>query len=248
MQKILPALFIVTCICLSNSIDGMKRRKSSKNILQTNLIQIPLPNDIIPFLAGYSTPKMKNVLMKVCTTFNTLLKDKTLIIRTNPHTVSLKDKIKNMFECACSGNTDMIDFLLNVAHMRPDHKNSLGMTPLHYAMEKNNKNIVLLLLQHHADVSIPKPQIYPLHDAAYKGDTEYVMSLLASNVDLNPTLEDGNTPLSIAILEGHTEIEKLLRDAGAKEKRKQTFDEIILGPIDANRFRAVIQRNQKYPI
>jgi len=182
--------------------------------------------------------------MKINKNFNTSLKNRALIVRANPFTVNLSDKIKSGFEYAHSGNTEMIHFLLNVAKVNLNNKNILGMTPLHYAMEKDHQDTIQLLIKHGANVHEPKPKIYPLHDAVYKGDKEYVISLLALNVDPNSTLENDATPLSIAIDEGHVEIEKLLRTAGAKIARELSFDEMMMQPIKASDFRAFIMQGR----
>lgn len=247
MKKISHVLFVVIVICLSVPLYGMKRPQDGIQIIQQKII-LDFPNEILVRIMGHCKPKKKNLLMKVCAAFNMLLKNRELILRANPLTVRLSDIIKIMFECARSGNEKMIDFLLTTVRMYPDRKNCLGMTPLHYAMENNHQSIVQLFIDHGADVHESKPYIYPLHDAVYKGNKECVKSLIAKNVDVNITLENDATPLSIAIHEGHTEIEQLLRDAGAEEASDSSLNlgSSMLRPIDAKKFRALVRRNNNW--
>ena len=248
MKKILHTMLIITFVCFSSSLHGMKRKNSRAKATQKNQIQIApsLPTELIISIAGYCQPREKNLFMKVCKDFNMCLKNRELILRANPFTVSMADKIKGMFAYARSGNAEMIKFLLNAAKVCPDYRNSLGMTPLHYAMEKDHQNVVQLLIKHGANVHDPKPRIFPLHDAVHRGDKKYVKSLLALKVDPNVTLDNKATPLSIAIHKGYTKIEKLLRAAGAKQARKLSFDEAIMQPITAEGMRAAIARNNRY--
>ena len=54
-----------------------------------------------------------------------------------------------------------------------------------------------------------------LHDAAWKGDRAEVASLLLdAGADANANTEEGDTPLSEALRDGHTHTAELLRASG----------------------------------
>ena len=55
----------------------------------------------------------------------------------------------------------------------------------------------------------------PLHDAARAGDIAQARSLIEAGTDLNAIGEDGETPLTSAVLGGHEELAVLLLDRGA---------------------------------
>jgi ankyrin repeat protein len=55
----------------------------------------------------------------------------------------------------------------------------------------------------------------PLHQAARDGDVEQVGTLIDSGADLNAQGDNGETPLILAILEGHASVASLLIDGGA---------------------------------
>ena len=60
------------------------------------------------------------------------------------------------------------------------------------------------------------PSANPLHHAASEGDTERVIELLGSGVDIESMDEQGMTPLLVASAHGHVEVAKALLEAGAK--------------------------------
>ncbi len=117
MQK----TFIAMSVFLSSFMYGM-------NTDNTQLSHTKLFHKAITHLAGYSEPHGKNALMRVCKDFCVCLKDRELIVRANPFTVSLSDKIQSMFIYAISGNYVMIRVLLN-AGVIPDHQCRFGLTP-----------------------------------------------------------------------------------------------------------------------
>ena len=65
------------------------------------------------------------------------------------------------------------------------------------------------------------PSANPLHHAASEGDTERVMELLGSGVDIESMDEHGMTPLLVASAHGHVEVAKALLEAGANVNNKK---------------------------
>ncbi len=88
------------------------------------------------------------------------------------------------------------------------------MTPFQIASDNNQKEVMLLLAKHGAQVDKPV-EIHDLHKAVYYNDKEAVKVLLTCNV--NPNLaKDGIIPLIIALEMDNIEIAQLLVNAGAK--------------------------------
>jgi ankyrin repeat protein len=56
-----------------------------------------------------------------------------------------------------------------------------------------------------------------LHYAAVNGDIELVKYLIKHGANVNKATAEGSSPLFLAKLEGHNEIAKILRNAGAKD-------------------------------
>jgi ankyrin repeat protein len=55
----------------------------------------------------------------------------------------------------------------------------------------------------------------PMHDAAHDGDLEAVRALIAEDAGLNNPGDNGETPLILAILEGHAAVAEVLIEQGA---------------------------------
>ena len=93
--------------------------------------------------------------------------------------------------------------------------------PLAWACEKNNLEIVELLLAHGADVTTTfqgncAQKTYAcLHFAARNNNPALVDLLLAHGAPVNQQTSRGVTPLFTACEQGHTEVARKLLDAGA---------------------------------
>ena len=93
--------------------------------------------------------------------------------------------------------------------------------PLAWACEKNNQEIVELLLAHGADVTTTfqgkcAQRTYScLHFAARNNNPALVDLLLAHGAPVNQQTSRGVTPLFTACEQGHTEVARKLLDAGA---------------------------------
>ena len=113
--------------------------------------------------------------------------------------------------------------------------NKRGQTPLHTAAEEGSTEIVALLIEAKADMTIACQgktpldtatqqghteivdlieALFPLYAAAAKGDIALVTRLIEEGqVDINQTNDKGVTPLYITAEKGSTEIAVLLIEA-----------------------------------
>ncbi|HXR03674.1 MAG TPA: ankyrin repeat domain-containing protein [Verrucomicrobiae bacterium] len=103
--------------------------------------------------------------------------------------------------------------------------NMAGFTipPLEWAISSDNTELVKLLLDHGADVTV-KSDVgsTPLHSAADRGDLEIADILIAHGADVNAKITGGTTPLHEAAWNGHDDIVKLLLSKGAETDPKLT--------------------------
>ncbi len=218
MKKLFYSLLAITFICFSGSTHAMKRKNTTltiRNPQNTKQIQEPLwlPEETIAHIAGYCEPKEKNILMRLSHAFYTSLKNRTAILKANPFTVSMSDKIEDTIEYARLGNTEMIELLLN-SGVKANYKNILGVSPFHAASDNKQTKAMQLLVAQGADVNELK-ETHALHEAAYTGDKKTIQELLSLKINPNLPLKNGNTALFIASTKGRTEVVKLLIDAGA---------------------------------
>lgn len=127
-------------------------------------------------------------------------------------------------EWAVSRNREII--VRRMLETRPDMsiiRNSAGFTPLHLAVDQGMVDMVKLLLNAEADISLQsKRRDTPLHRAAKNGNMEVVQILLDSISSpetktsiLNTRNTDGNSPTMVAARSFHRPIVDLLISHGA---------------------------------
>src|SRR5262245_40489578 len=102
-----------------------------------------LPKEIIAQIFGHLSPTQKNRLMKVCRFFCVCIKNRELMLKANPFTISTWDKEKDMFRYTYANNVGMMNFLLENG-VEANCKNILSMTPFHIASNNGNKEAMQL--------------------------------------------------------------------------------------------------------
>lgn len=92
-----------------------------------------------------------------------------------------------------------------------------GIPLFYYPAIANNKEVGELFLNRGTDVNIGSGGLTALHGAALKGHTDYVQWLITKGADVNVKNYQGETPLKIALDNGHDQVANLLRQNGATE-------------------------------
>ncbi|MBQ8292560.1 MAG: ankyrin repeat domain-containing protein [Bacilli bacterium] len=91
-----------------------------------------------------------------------------------------------------------------------------GRTILYYAVKRNNRRLVRMLIKSGANPNICDDDFNsPLHHAILMNHFICVKELLKMNVDINIPGEFDQTPLHTAVLKGNLDIIKLLIEGGA---------------------------------
>jgi hypothetical protein len=129
--------------------------------------------------------------------------------REMPHT-------KEMLDAAGKGDLELITKLLKENPDLALCKDEGGETPLLAAADKDNKDLIVLLLSYKADVNA-KNALHetPLHAAAYAGHKDIVEVLLARGAIVNTSSLRGVTPLHYAAEAGSRDVTALLLSKGA---------------------------------
>jgi ankyrin repeat protein len=121
-------------------------------------------------------------------------------------------------QCAINGDAAGMSAELT-AH--PDELNlpeDDGLTPLHLAAENCHTNVVVLLLDKGAKLSVKgKDNETPLHLAAQEGCGDVVAILLTKGADMNARDNQGRTPLARAQQWHQTNVVTLLQQHGATQ-------------------------------
>ena len=117
-----------------------------------------------------------------------------------------RNSVARFHQAVGSGNLEEAQALLVE---KPDLVNTEkgGQTPLCEAIQKEQKQIALFLLQNGVDVDTKdKRGFTPLHYAAEKGYVQIVEQLTAKGANVNATDTTDKTPLHIAALNGHNDV------------------------------------------
>ena len=92
-----------------------------------------------------------------------------------------------------------------------------GSTALHWAAQRNNPQLVDLLVRSGANVkTATRYNVPPLYFAALNGNASMMERLLTAGADANATVYEGQTMLMTAALSGRPEAVRLLMQRGAK--------------------------------
>lgn len=103
--------------------------------------------------------------------------------------------------------------------------NSMGITPLHYALLAGETEKVKELIASGADVNAKAPNMgTPLLYACTVGNVEAARMLVNAKADVNAAGDTGYTPLMMACQTGNKELAELLVAAGADVNAKHVMD------------------------
>jgi cytohesin len=144
-----------------------------------------------------------------------------------------------------------------------DKEDLSGLTPLHYAARLVHKEIAELLIDKGANVNAVWGgiRVTPLHEAAWWGRKEIAELIITAGADVNAKVNDGRTPLAMAIDQNKPETADIIRKHGGmtsaellsgmtllhiavKEGKMETIELLIAKGADVN----AMDRDVKTPL
>jgi hypothetical protein len=123
--------------------------------------------------------------------------------------------ITALHPAALRGHTKVAEFLLRNKADK-DTPDSIGKTPLYFAIEHQRTTTAELLIRKGADVNKPMDDgNTPLMAAVRQDSLPIVKLLLSRKVNINAKDQKGTTALEMAAIRGHAEVYAALKKAGA---------------------------------
>ena len=110
-------------------------------------------------------------------------------------------QMDDLFLKACqNGQKGVIQTFLKKGGINIDKRDEKGLTPLHYACQKGSRDIVRLLIENGADVTMEtNTSVTPLHLAVMSGNKEIIKMLADAGADVNATDKEGRNSLMYGI-------------------------------------------------
>jgi ankyrin repeat protein len=120
-----------------------------------------------------------------------------------------------LYYAALCGFRDLVEHLIVTYPLDVNARGGFYATPLHAAVKKGNTDVVMLLLEHGADVAVDRQGLTPLYEASRGGHLHITSLLLDHHADVDTHDKNGYTPLYMASIEGQLEVAQVLLRHGA---------------------------------
>ncbi|XP_051927506.1 histone-lysine N-methyltransferase EHMT2 [Hippocampus zosterae] len=127
-----------------------------------------------------------------------------------------EDGYTGLHHAAKQGNLEIVNTLLETGQVDVNAQDSGGWTPIIWAAEHKHVQVIKVLLNRGADVTINDKELNVcLHWAAYAGNVDIAEMVLNAGCSLASVNVHGDTPLHIAAREGYLECVTLFLSRGA---------------------------------
>ncbi|XP_049607902.1 histone-lysine N-methyltransferase EHMT2 isoform X1 [Syngnathus scovelli] len=127
-----------------------------------------------------------------------------------------EDGYTGLHHAAKQGNLEIVNILLETGQVDVNAQDNGGWTPIIWAAEHKHVDVIKVLLNRGADVTINDKELNVcLHWAAYAGNVDIAEMVLNAGCSLASVNMHGDTPLHIAAREGYLDCVTLFLSRGA---------------------------------
>ncbi|XP_077362134.1 histone-lysine N-methyltransferase EHMT2 isoform X2 [Festucalex cinctus] len=127
-----------------------------------------------------------------------------------------EDGYTGLHHAAKQGNLEIVNILLETGQVDVNSQDNGGWTPIIWAAEHKHVEVIKVLLNRGADVTINDKELNVcLHWAAYAGNVDIAEMVLNAGCSLASVNVHGDTPLHIAAREGYLDCVTLFLSRGA---------------------------------
>jgi ankyrin repeat protein len=121
-----------------------------------------------------------------------------------------------LYYATLCGFRDLVEHLIATHPQDVNDRGGHHTTPLHAAIAKGNLDVMMLLLEHGADVAAVKwAEHTPLYEASKRRRLDMMSLLLDHHADVNSLSKGGRSALCDASFEGDLEVARVLLQRGA---------------------------------
>ena len=143
---------------------------------------------------------------------------------------SLSEELKTLYNKVQEYRRQTVRRLLEGGARAHSKDKLFGWTPLHWAAGRGERELLILLLDHGAEVNAKDNNLWtPLHEAISNKDTETAALLLDRGADVNAADKNGRTALHDTAADGELKISAFLLERGANVNQKDKNHRSPLG-------------------
>lgn len=208
-----------------------------------DIVQLLLSRGAEPNQRSFTDGHHQTPLMRAAAEGHTAIVD--LLLNHNPAHIEAQDEMgaTALLYAVTNGRIETTKQLVSRKPNLEVRDRNIQYTPLHFASQACNANIVHILLEAGANPNVRESHRWtPIHEAAARGQLEIVQDLLRYGADPDPLQEHMWSPLRLALRDNRVEVASfLLRTEGVDIDSQDHIGETPLHQASERGFLAIVQ-------